>query len=90
MLSVANFGNNTLSGPWRTPLPRAGTVIACAGTVRGGGGIELAWVLYDDGSFYQYKGSEPPLGWTLLGHLFTGGPVQAQGTTWGRIKAERR
>jgi len=53
-----------------------------------------AWVVTQSGDVYGWPSYQsymqvgvPP---QYLGNLFSGGPVQTQGTTWGRIKAERR
>ena len=52
-------------------------------------------VLMENGDAYGWRTTEyggPTVGVApqYLGNLFSGAPVQTQGTTWGRIKAERR
>ena len=76
----------TSSGPLAPPKPGAISSVVVYGA--GAGGIDLATVLYVDGDFYDYARSFG--GWSFLGNLFSGAPVQATETTWGRVKADRR
>jgi len=52
-------------------------------------------VVLGNGDVYMAQlvgGGSPPTmtPWALVGNVFSGGPVPATPTTWGRIKAERR
>jgi hypothetical protein len=82
-LVVATFDSSIMKSPARIPLPRAGSVIACAGLP----GAESAWVLYDDGSFYRH---DRDARWVFMGDLFPGNPGPVTPDPSGRIKAERR
>ena len=46
-------------------------------------------VLYEDGDAYS-RPADSGSAWIYLGNIFTGAPVQMQGTTWGRLKALHR
>jgi hypothetical protein len=83
MLWATGANGTVFLGP--IALPETGRVVAVSGVTTPA--LPQLFVLYEDGNSYQWK---PSTGWTLGGNVFSGAPVQATETTWGRIKAERR
>jgi len=71
----------------------AGNPIALSTVVTLPNGERVPSVILENGDVWAWRGGgiptlqEPP---TFRGNLFSGAPVQATETTWGRIKAERR
>jgi len=69
------------------PVPGSDPIIATS-VEFAGSGVPLARALLANGDVYDGGGDAGT--WHYMGNLFQVGPVQSQGTTWGRIKAERR
>jgi hypothetical protein len=62
-------------------------VVAACGASNGGGFLEVVAITANGDA---YKSSDLGNSWQHRGNCFSGAPIQTQGTTWGRIKAERR
>lgn len=70
--------------------PKAGTIAAVEGSTNNNPLNTTISVLYEDGDIFYYTSTGSIFMWRFVGNLFSGAPVQATETTWGRIKAERR
>ena len=76
----------------RTAQGQTGNTVAGVSALEAGGGLYLLAVTASNGDVWLWGGVRPSVvqGSQFEGNVFSGAPVQATETTWGRIKAERR
>ena len=82
-----NQQTGTQSGIVSLALPRGGEIADVCARSDGAGGIGVSWLLYGDGSLFEYT---PGTGWRQIEDLAGGSSTAGIGASWGQVKDRYR